>query len=177
MIDGQFHKTTLAGSFSDPHLPKAFAPFNIQNLGGKLYVTYAKRDAANDGDSVPGKGKGFVDVFYMSGHLLHRVASRGSLNAPWGVALAPAGFGSFSGDLLVGNLGYGHINAYDPAHNYAFRGQLRNTDGKAVTIPGLWALQVGNGVSSGDASALYFTAGPNHYSHGLFGSLRVVSGS
>jgi uncharacterized protein (TIGR03118 family) len=177
VIDGQFHKTTLAGSFSDPHLPKAFAPFNVQNLGGKLYVTYARRDAANDGESVPGKGRGFVDVFDMSGHLLHRVATRGSLNAPWGLALAPAGFGSFSGDLLVGNFGDGHINAYDPAHNYAFRGQLRSAHGKAVTIPGLWALQVGNGVSSGDTNAIYFTAGPNGETHGLFGSLRVTTGS
>jgi uncharacterized protein (TIGR03118 family) len=177
VIDGQFHKTTLAGSFTDPHLPKEFAPFNIQNLGGNLYVTYAKRDAANDGNSVPGKGAGFVDVFDTSGHFLHRVASHGSLNAPWGLAIAPAGFGSFSGDLLVGNFGDGRINAYDPTHNYAFRGQLSSAHGKAVTIPGLWALQVGNGVSSGDTNALYFTAGPNGETHGLFGSLRVVSAS
>src|SRR5262249_55536557 len=108
VIDGQFHKTNLAGSFKDPHLPKGFAPFNIQNLGGNLYVTYAKQDAARNA-SVPGKGKGFVDVFDMSGHLLHRVASRRKLNAPWGLALAPAGFGSFGGDLLVGNFGDGHI--------------------------------------------------------------------
>jgi uncharacterized protein (TIGR03118 family) len=124
-----------------------------------------------------GRGNGFVDVFDMSGRLLHRVASRGSLNAPWGVALAPAGFGSFSGDLLVGNFGDGHINAYDPAHNYAFRGQLRSGHGNAVTIPGLWALQVGNGVSSGDTNAVYFTAGPNGETHGLFGSLRVATSS
>jgi uncharacterized protein (TIGR03118 family) len=177
VIDGQFHKTTLAGSFTDHHLPKGFAPFNVQNLGGNLYVTYARRDAANDDNSVPGRGAGFVDVFDMSGHLLGRVATRGSLNAPWGLAMAPAGFGSFGGDLLVGNFGDGHINVYDPAHHYAFRGQLRGAHGKAVTIPGLWALQVGNGVSSGDTNAVYFTAGPNHETHGLFGSLRVAAGS
>jgi uncharacterized protein (TIGR03118 family) len=175
VIDGQFHKTTLVGSFTDPHLPKGFAPFNVQNLGGNLYVTYARRDAANDGNSMPGRGAGFVDVFDTGGHLLHRVVTRGSLNAPWGLAMAPAGFGSFGGDLLVGNFGDGHINAYDPAHHYAFRGQLRSAHGKAVTIPGLWALQVGNGVSSGDTNAVYFTAGPNHETHGLFGSLRVAT--
>jgi uncharacterized protein (TIGR03118 family) len=176
VIDGQYHKVHLSGSFTDRHIPKGYAPFNIQNLGGNLYVTYAKQDAARN-DSTPGQGKGFVDVFDMSGHLLRRVASHGKLNAPWGLALAPAGFGSSSGHLLVGNFGDGHINVYDPTHNFAFRGQLRAANGMPVAISGLWALQSGNGVSSGDTNALYFTAGPNHETHGLFGSLRVVSGS
>src|SRR5215470_910377 len=97
VIDGQFHKTVLAGSFTDAHLPRGYAPYNIQNIGGNLFVTYAQQDAAKDGGFVPGRGKGFVDVYDTSGHLLHRVASGGALNAPSGVALAPAGFGSLGG--------------------------------------------------------------------------------
>jgi uncharacterized protein (TIGR03118 family) len=178
VIDGQFHVVTLGvngfGTFNDPHLPAGFAPFNVQNLGGKLYVTYAQQDAARDGGSVAGQGKGFVDVFDTSGHLLQRVATRGQLNAPWGVAITPAGFGSFGGDLLVGNFGDGHIDAYDPTHNYAFAGQLRGADGKPVTIDGLWGLQFGNGASAGDANTLYFSAGPNRGTHGLFGSLKAA---
>src|SRR5262249_36235700 len=161
VIDGQFHQVTLGangfGTFTDPHLPAGFAPFNIQNLGGKLYVTYAQQDAARDGGSVPGQGKGFVDVFDTSGHLLQRVARRGQLSWPGGVATAPAGSGSFAGALLAGNFGDGHIDAYDPTHNYAFAGQLRGADGKPVTIDGLWGLQFGNGVSAGDANTLYFS--------------------
>jgi hypothetical protein len=106
---------------------------------------------------------------------MQRAVSHGALNAPWGVAIAPAGFSAFGGDLLVGNFGDGHIDAYDPAHGYAFAGQLRGVDGKAVTIPGLWALQFGNGVSSGDPNTLFFTAGPDHGTHGLFGSLSAAS--
>jgi uncharacterized protein (TIGR03118 family) len=175
VIDGQFNKTTLAGTFADPNLPQGFAPFNVQNLGRKLYVTYAQQDAAKDGGSVAGAGNGFVDVFDTSGRLLQRVASGGMLNAPWGVALAPAGFGSFSGDLLVGNFGDGHIDAYDPTHNYAFAGQLQGADGSPVTIAGLWGLQFGNGASAGDANTLYFSAGPGRGTHGLFGSLSEAT--
>jgi uncharacterized protein (TIGR03118 family) len=173
VIDGQFHKTMPAGSFKDPNLPNGFAPFNVQNLGGKLYVTYARQDARRDGGTRPGQGQGFVDVFDTNGHLLRRVASGGHLNAPWGVALAPAGFGKFGGDMLVANSGNGHIEAYDPTHHFAFRGELRGTNGRPLTIRGLKALQVGNGVSSGDTNAVYFTAGPGNGAHGLFGSLRV----
>jgi uncharacterized protein (TIGR03118 family) len=179
VIDGQFHKVALGangfGRFADRNLPRGFAPFNVQNLGGKLFVTYAKQDAARDGGSVAGRGKGFVDVFDTGGHLLRRVASGGMLNAPWGVAMAPAGFGKFSGDLLVGNFGDGHIDAYNPRHHFAFAGQLRGTDGRPVTINGLWGLQFGNGASSGDANSLYFSAGPAGGTHGLFGSLKVGS--
>src|SRR5262249_49344261 len=145
------------GSFTDRHLPRGYAPFNIQNLGGQLYVSYAKQDAARDGGAVAGRGKGFVDVFDTSGNFLHRVASGGPLNAPAGLALAPAGFGRFAGDLLVANSGDGHIEAYDPNHHFAYRGQVRGSDGRPVTIPGLMALQPGNGTSAGDANALYFT--------------------
>jgi uncharacterized protein (TIGR03118 family) len=177
VIDGQFHKTHLAGSFTDAHLPRGYAPYNIQNIGGNLFVTYAQQDAAKDGGFVPGQGKGFVDVYNSSGRLLQRVVSRGALNAPSSVVLAPPGFGSVSGDLLVANAGNGHIEVYDPSHHFAFRGELRGSNHRPITIPGLKALQVGNGVSSGDANAIYFTAAGNDGRHGLFGSLRVASGS
>jgi uncharacterized protein (TIGR03118 family) len=177
VIDGQFHKTNLAGSFTGAHLPRGYAPYNIQNIGGNLFVTYAQQDAAKDGGFVPGRGKGFVDVYDTSGHLLERVVSRGALNAPSGVALAPTGFGSLGANLLIANSGDGHIVAYDPSHHFAFRGQLRGGQHRPITIPGLKAIQFGNGVSSGDANALYFTAAPHNGSHGLFGSLRVASGS
>jgi uncharacterized protein (TIGR03118 family) len=176
VIDGQFHTTVLAGSFTDAHLPRGYAPYNIQNLGGNLFVTYAQQDAAKDGGFVSGQGKGFVDVYSSSGQLLQRVVSRGALNAPSSAALAPAGFGSASGDLLIANAGNGHIGVYDPSHRFAFRGELRGVR-RPITIPGLKAIQFGNGVSSGDANALYFTAAPNNGRHGLFGSLRVRSGS
>jgi uncharacterized protein (TIGR03118 family) len=175
VIDGQFHMVTLAGTFADPNLPAGYAPFNVQNLGGKLYVTYAQQDAARDGGAVAGQGKGFVDVYNTSGQLLQRVASGGQLNAPWGVALAPTSFSTAGGDLLVGNFGDGHIEAFDPTRNFAFDGQLKGADGRAVTISGLWALQFGNGVSSGDANTLFFTAGPGGGTHGLFGSLSAPS--
>src|SRR5262249_46574548 len=157
-----------AGSFTDAHLPRGFAPYNIQNIGGNLFVTYARQDAARDGGFVPGQGRGFVDVYDTSGQLLQRVVSRGGLNAPSSVAMAPAGFGSFGGALLVANAGNGHIEAYDPSHHFAFRGELRGPQGRPIVIPGLRALQFGNGVSSGDANALYFTAAPSNGQHGLF---------
>jgi uncharacterized protein (TIGR03118 family) len=181
VIDGQFHKTMLGGSFTDPNLPRGFKPFNVQNLGGQLFVSYAKPDAdqpgaASLGAAQAGRGKGFVDVFDTSGHLLHRVASGGTLNAPAGVAIAPrTGFGDFNGDLLVANNGDGHISAFDPAHNFAFRGQLKDAQGRPITISGLRALQFGNGVSAGDTNKLYFTAATGHGKHGLFGSLKATT--
>jgi len=174
VIDGRFHKTNLAGTFRDSNTPSGFAPFNIQHLGGKLYVTYAQQDAARDGGDVAGHGKGFVDVFDTSGHLLQRLVSHGELNAPWGVAIAPAGFGKFAGDLLVGNFGDGHIDAFGLNGHNDFKGWIMGANGQAVTIPGLWGLQFGNGTSAGDANSLYFSAGPNHGMHGLFGSLSIA---
>src|SRR5262249_32442787 len=153
VIDGQFQLvdpgTNGFGTFTDPNLPQGFAPFNIQNLGGKLYVTYAKQDATATRD-VAGPGNGFIDVFDTSGHLLQRLVSGGALNSPWGLALAPSNFGSFSNDLLVGNFGDGTINAYNPTTG-AFVGQMLDDNGNAVQIGGLWGLQFGNGVSSGPA--------------------------
>src|SRR3989449_1297 len=155
------------------------ARFGIRNLGGTIYVTYALQDADKH-DDVAGVGHGFVNAFDPGGHLLRRVASRGRLNSPWGLALAPADFGQFGGDLLVGNFGDGHINAFDPEHfegngELQERGQLHAADGPPTAIDGLWALAFGNGASAGPTNALFFTAGPFGEEHGLFGKLVVSS--
>jgi uncharacterized protein (TIGR03118 family) len=171
VFDHNFVETALPGSFSDPLLPPGFAPFGIANLGGDLYVTYAKQDADQE-DDVAGPGNGFVDVFDTNGNLIRRLISGRPLNSPWGLAIAPSTWGRFAGDLLVGNFGDGRINAFDPTTGEG-EGGLR-TDGHApLTIPGLWGLRFGNGGNGGDASTLFFTAGPNDEADGLFGSLTV----
>jgi uncharacterized protein (TIGR03118 family) len=172
VFDQGFDRVHLPGRFQDRRLPRGYAPFNVQELGGRLYVAYAKQDADRE-DEVAGPGRGFVDVYSTSGHLLHRLIRRGQLNAPWGLVLAPAGFGRFSGDLLVGNFGDGRINAYDPRTG-AFRGRLRHEDGSPIEIEGLWALRFGNGVT-GDPTTLLFTAGIDDEAHGLFGAIQAAS--
>lgn len=172
VFDKNFMQTTLSGSFTDPAVPAGFAPFNIQNLGGKLYVTYAKQDA-DQVDEVAGPGLGFVSVFDTNGNLLQHLVSNGPLNAPWGLVLAPASFGQFSNDLLVGNFGDGHISAFDPDTG-DFKGQLSDPSGQPISIDGLWGLTFGNGVSAGGKDVLFFTAGPDDETHGLFGSLQVA---
>ena len=175
VFDGNFHRVTRPGRFVDPHLPSGFAPFGIQAIGGHIFVTYAKQDA-DAKDDVQGPGLGFVDMYGIHGRFLGRVASRGALNAPWGLALAPANFGRFSGDLLVGNFGNGKINAYAPEANGSFErvGGLRRANGSVISIDGLWALEFGNGGLSGSMSSLFFTAGPDDESHGLFGKIRAA---
>ena len=174
VFDNAFQAASLAGSFSDPDLPAGFAPFNIQNLAGQLYVTYAKQDADKE-DEVTGQGLGFVDVFDTNGHFLQRVATRGQLNAPWGLTFAPADFGRFSNDLLVGNFGDGRINAYSQqGGHFHFAGQLRGPAGQRLMIDGLWALTFGSGgANNGPTNVLFFTAGPDEEQHGLFGSISA----
>jgi uncharacterized protein (TIGR03118 family) len=178
VFDHNYAPATLSvGNFSDPTIPVGFAPFNIQNIGGVLYVTYALQDAARH-DDVPGPGNGFINKFDLNGNSLGRFASHGTLNSPWGVVLAPAGFGQFGGDLLVGNFGDGRINAFDPTTS-AFLGQLNDGSGNPITIKGLWGLRFGNGGNGGDPNTLYFAAGipgPGGMleDHGLFGSISVV---
>ncbi|MFL5800918.1 MAG: TIGR03118 family protein [Roseiflexaceae bacterium] len=169
VFDKNFHQVLLAGSFTDPDIHTRFAPFNIQNLGGKLYVTYAKQDADGE-DDVAGPANGYVDIFDTTGNLLQRLATRGRLNSPWGLAIAPPSFGAFAGDLLVGNFGDGRINVIDPVTG-EFLDQLRDPNNRAITIDGLWGLIVGNGGNGGDPGKVYFTAGPDDETHGLFGSL------
>jgi len=162
----------LAGSFTDPNLPSGYAPFNIQNLNDKLYVTYAEQDP-NSPDEVAGAGKGLVSIFDTQGNFIERFASHGTLNAPWGLAIAPSSFGKFAGDLLVGNFGDGTINAFNLSNNH-FDGQLKGSNGQPLSIDGLWALTLGNGGNAGSSQSIYFSAGPNEEAHGLFGAIAVV---
>jgi uncharacterized protein (TIGR03118 family) len=166
--DANFAPVNRPGAFQDPAIPRGFAPFGIQAVNGGLVVTYAKQDA-DAGDDVAGRGRGFVDFYDTSGTLLRRFAARGALNSPWGVAMAPQGFGKASGAVLIGNFGDGRINAYDPV-DARFLGALRDERGRRITIDGLWALQFGNGVI-GTPQSLLFTAGPDDEAHGLFGEL------
>ena len=160
------------GLFVDRRIPAGYAPFNVQASAGRLYVTYAEQDATLH-DDVAGRGHGFVDVFSTDGALIRRLVTRGMLNSPWGLALAPAGFGQFSGALLVGNFGDGHINAYDPSTGRHL-GQLRQAHGRPIVIDGLWALRFGNG-NAAKTNELLFSAGPNGEADGLLGKI-VVSG-
>jgi uncharacterized protein (TIGR03118 family) len=179
VYDTNFKRVTTlpAGAFMDAHLPKGYAPFNVQELNGKIYVTYALQDATKH-DDVAGHGHGFVDVFNLDGtpglpEGKVRLISRGALDSPWGLAIAPKGFGNIGGDLLVGNFGNGRINVFDPTSG-EFVTQLKDPDGEPIQIDGLWSLKVGNGGNGGDANTLYFTAGIDHEMHGLFGSLTAV---
>lgn len=175
VFDAAFNSVNTGGKFTDPNLPAGYAPFNIQNINGTLYVTYALQDAAKH-DDVSGPGNGFVDAFDTAGNLIKRVSSGGALDSPWGLALGSAGFGQFAGDLLVGNFGDGRISAFDPISD-AFLGQLQDQSASPITIDGLWGLRFGNGGSGGDVNALFFTAGipgpDNVEDHGLFGTVTV----
>ncbi|MGH8163221.1 MAG: TIGR03118 family protein, partial [Rhodanobacteraceae bacterium] len=173
VFDGSFHPVALpGGAFRDSRIPTGFAPFGIQAIGGDLYVTYAMQDADKH-DNVNGPGLGYVDVYDPNGNLLRRLASRGPLNAPWGVALAPAGFGRASNLLLVGNFGDGRINVYDTIFGIPL-GNLRGADHHPIQIDGLWGLAFGNGYLNQSVNTLYFTAGPQDESHGLYGSISAI---
>jgi uncharacterized protein (TIGR03118 family) len=167
----------LVRSFTDKKLAndcplpgQCFAPFGIQNIDGKLYVTYALQKPDKH-DDLAGPGNGFVDIFDTEGHLLRRFAAHGTLNSPWGLALAPDNFGRFSDDLLVGNFGDGRINAFD-RHSGHFEGQLKDRSGKRITISGLWGLAFGNGKLAGETDELFFSAGINDEANGLFGKIE-----
>jgi uncharacterized protein (TIGR03118 family) len=171
VYDSNFRPVQLPGGlFVDPRIPAGYAPFNVQELAGKLYVTYAEQDAALH-DDVAGRGHGFVDVFTNDGAFVKRLVTRGQLNSPWGMALAPTGFGKFGGDLLVGNFGDGHINVYNPDTG-AHLGELSQANGHPIVIDGLWALSFGNG-NAAKTNELLFSAGPDGESHGLLG--KIVS--
>ena len=171
--DGTFTPVELPGGlFVDTKIPAGFAPFNVQELAGRLYVSYAKQDATLH-DDVAGQGNGFVDVFTNDGAFVKRLVTRGQLNSPWGLALAPASFGRFGGALLVGNFGNGKINAYN-INNGARLGELRGTSNKPIAIDGLWALMFGNGNAAKNGELL-FSAGPDGESHGLLGKIVAVN--
>lgn len=157
--------------FHDDWLPDGFAPFNIWNIGGNLYVAYAQQ-SSNRQYNISGPGLGYVDVFSPSGSLLHRLEHGAWFNAPWGLAVAPSDFGLFSHDILVGQFGSGEILAFDPVTG-RFKGKLLDTNNIPITINGLWALSSGNDGSAGAATALYFSAGPDGV-NGLLGTITPV---
>ncbi len=184
VFDSGFHPVRLGGSdhhgndhndgdrFEDERIPRSFSPFNVQNIGGDLYVTFAKRDPATN-DDVAGPGFGYVDVFSPSGRLLRRLEHGPWLNGPWGLAQAPGDFGAFSHNLLVGQFGSGEIAAYDVATG-AFLGTMRDPTDHVLAIEGLWALSFGNGANAGPLNTLFFTAGVEDEEHGLFGTLTSL---
>jgi len=172
VFNSSFAPTTLAGSFVDPNLPAGYVPYNIQNIGGKLYVEYAQVDPITH-EAAEGAGLGVVNVFDTNGNFLQRIHSGGQLNAPWGIAIAPAGFGEFGGDILVGNFGDGTINAFDPiTGNYV--GTLRDASGNPIVNDSLWALDFRAPGSGFDPNTLFITAGINDEADGLFASIRAV---
>ena len=165
--DGLFTPATTDGGFIDPNIPAGYAPFGVESIDGNLFVSYALQNAAKH-DDVKGPGHGFIDVFDTDGHLLQRFASQGVLNSPWGMTRASFAFGRFSGDILVGNFGNGHINVFNSRGN--FIGKLDQPNGKPLVIDGLWKLTLGGGRTS-SPDTLYFTAGPNGETDGLFGTI------
>jgi uncharacterized protein (TIGR03118 family) len=171
MYDKEFN---LVKTFTDPNVDANFAPFGIQNIDGKIWVTFALQRLPDKHDDQAGPGNGYVDVFDTEGNMIRRFATKGTLNSLWGLAIAPRNFGPFGGDVLVGNFGDGRINAFDSGGD--FEGQLIDPEGNPMTINGLWALRFGGGsTNNGNTNQLFFTAGIADESHGLFGF--IVAGA
>jgi len=171
VFDRNFAPAVLPGSFKDPGLPAGYAAFNVQAIGDRIYVAYARRPASGD-DEQAGAGLGVVSVFDTGGNFVKQLAYGGALNAPWGLAMAPANFGAASNMLLVGNFGDGKINAYNPSTG-AFAGTLAKADKTPVVVDGLWGIAFGPGVNSQPTNTLFFTAGPGDEKHGLYGRIDM----
>jgi uncharacterized protein (TIGR03118 family) len=177
MFDAQWREVRLKGAFADSGVPVWYSPFGIQAIGDRIFVTYAQHASVNGNDEPTG---GYVDEFTLDGRLVAHVDAMGPLNEPWGLTIAPDGFGAVGGDLLVGNFGSGRIDVYAPKDGgWSFRGQLATGNGRPITIVGLWALRFGNGAMAGPDDTLFFTAGPHRWFgaselqvHGLFGSIE-----
>jgi uncharacterized protein (TIGR03118 family) len=178
VFDHTFASQTWTGAFHDPKLPMGYAPFGIANLNGMLFVTYAKTQAGSD-DEQAGVGRGFVDAFATDGTFLARVATHGLLNAPWGLAWAPADFGRFSNDLIVGNFGDGKLHAFRwDGKSWHPDGELTGSDDAPIVIDGLWAIEFGGGVNianDGAANQLFYTAGPDDENGGAFGTIMATN--
>jgi uncharacterized protein (TIGR03118 family) len=177
VFDAAFKPFATSGGFKDAKIPKGFAPFGIQAIGNNVFVTYAKQDAAKK-DDVPVPGQAYVDEFTADGQLVASVVNSGKknapLNAPWGLAMAPADFSVFGGDLLVGNFGDGRVSAYTQrGAKWVYKGQLRVATGAPIVIDGLWAIAFGNGAAAGPTNTLYFLSGPGQEQHGLYGSITA----
>jgi uncharacterized protein (TIGR03118 family) len=174
VFDTNFKQARISEEqFEDDGLPRDFAPFNVQSVGPNIYVTFAKQDAAKH-DPISGTGLGFVDVFDSHGRLLQRLEHGSWMNAPWGVVWATPGFGAFTNTILIGQFRGGNISAFNPVTG-RFLGNILNPDGSTLLIDGLWALRFGNDASAGPATKLFFTAGPDHETNGLFGTLTPVT--
>ena len=173
VYDTSFHRVPLGeDAFQDERIPRGFAPFNVHNIGGNLFVAFAQQDSAKH-DEVDGPGLGYVDVFAPTGHLLMSLQSGQWFNAPWGIAQASGDFGAYSHDILVGQFGSGQILVFDPI-NGRYKGNLVDSTNAPIAIDGLWGLAFGSGGGSGPANSLYFTAGPGGEQHGLFGTITPV---
>jgi uncharacterized protein (TIGR03118 family) len=179
VYDSHWRRVRRHGAFVDRSIPEWYAPFGIQAIGGRLFVTYVARAPVNGNDSPAG---GYVDEFDRDGRLIARVARKGMLNAPWGLALAPRSFGRFGGDLLVGNFGDGRINAFRRnGAGWSYDGTLHNAKGKPLVVNGLWALAFGNDGTAGPRDTLFFASGPHDWLgetelgvHGLLGSISAL---
>jgi uncharacterized protein (TIGR03118 family) len=177
VFDSSFAPVQTTGGFVDKQIPKGYAPFGIQAIGGNVFVTYALQDAQRE-DELDEPGKGFVDEFTPDGALVAHVAKKGGrnapLNAPWGLAMAPAGWGVHGGQLLVGQFGNGRIAAYEQrGAKWVYRGELRRGDGNVLALEGLWAIAFGNGAAAGPTTSLYYAAGPNAEKAGAFGVITA----
>jgi uncharacterized protein (TIGR03118 family) len=179
VLDRTFQEVDLSGDFTDPGLPARYSPFNVMAINGSIFVAYAKQDASGD-EELHGEGLGVVDQFDLNGNFMARVATFGELNAPWGMAMAPAmspttNFGKFSGDLLVGNFGDGRIHAFKwtADDGWQANGVIKGVDHRPISIDGLWGIGFGNGAGSGPTNTLFFAAGPDDETHGLFGSITA----
>jgi uncharacterized protein (TIGR03118 family) len=170
VFDGNFAPVVSGGAFVDPALPAGYAPFGIQAIGSQIFVAYAKQDAQAE-DEAAGSGLGALDVFDTAGNLVQRlIPPGGKLNAPWAIVKAPANFGPFGNDLLVGNFGDGTINAFNPATG-AFVGTLSDGGGTPLVIDGLWGLAFGNGISAQPTNTLFYAAGPADETNGVYGRI------
>jgi uncharacterized protein (TIGR03118 family) len=174
VFDGSWAPATLTGDFTDPGLPAGYSPFGIQNIGGEIFIAYAKQNADGD-EELHGAGLGIVSAFGTDGTFHGRVASFGDLNAPWGLAKAPPNFGKFSGNLLVGNFGDGRIHAFKwtAEDGWEAHGVIKGVNHRPISIDGLWGIGFGNGTGSGPTNSLFFAAGPDDETHGLFGSITA----
>lgn len=172
VFNSNFALTSLGGTFRDPNVSGNFAPFNIKNINNEMFVTFAMQDASKT-DDVPGLGNGFISVFDTSGNFLRRFATGDNLNSPWGMTIAPASFREFGGDLLVGNFGDGRIHAFNLQSGQEV-GTLVDSNGKPISIDGLWTLTIGNGGTAGSTNQVFFTAGINDEVDGLFGTIQPV---
>ncbi|NUX53330.1 TIGR03118 family protein [Paraburkholderia youngii] len=171
VFDSSFTKVSMPGAFTDPAMPAGFAPFGIQAIGSNLFVTYAMQDAAKH-DDVPGAGLGMVDVYDTAGNLKQRFATGGPLNAPWGIAQAPASFGSMSGAIIIGNFGDGMINAFNASSGQSM-GPISGPNNSPIVEHGIWGIAFGNDLSNQPSSTLFFAAGPNAEADGVYGRIDL----